>query len=165
MSDSQKEIVALNVLSKKTPVTDIAKQYDVSRQFIYRQKDKVISAVDDAFDETSDDNEKILFHLPVTKAWLDQLTICLMLHGRTSFRNIKSLIKDCFDYDISAGNIHNIFNSTQLSAAKINDNQDLSSVKLAAHDELFHHNKPVLAGVDIPCHVPNAKSGSNRQFI
>ena len=81
---------------------------------------------------------------------MDQLTICLVLHERTSFRNIKSLIKDCFDYDISVGSIHNIFNSTQLSATKINDNQDLSSVKLAAHDEIFHHNKPVLAGVDIP---------------
>ena len=45
--------VALNVISKKTCVTDIAKQYDVSRQFIYRQKDRAISAVDDAFDETS----------------------------------------------------------------------------------------------------------------
>ena len=128
----------------------MAKQYDVSRQFVYRQKDRAISAVDDAFDETSDDNEKILFHLPVTKAWLGQLTICLMLHGRTSFRNIKSLIKHCFDYDISVGSIHDIFNSTQLSATKINDNQDLFSVKLAAHEEIFHHNKPVLAGVDIP---------------
>ena len=68
MSDRQKKIVALNVLSKKTPVTDIAKHYDVSRQFIYRQKGRAISAVDDAFVETSDGNEKILFHLPVTKA-------------------------------------------------------------------------------------------------
>ena len=53
MSDSQKKHVALNVINKKTCVTDIAKQYDVSRQFVYRQKDRAISAVDDAFDETS----------------------------------------------------------------------------------------------------------------
>ena len=76
MSDRQKKNVALNVINNKKRVTDIAKQYDVSRQFIYRQKDRTIYAVDDAFDETSGDNEKIQFHLPVTKAWSDQLTIC-----------------------------------------------------------------------------------------
>ncbi|MEE8057937.1 MAG: hypothetical protein V3T17_08885 [Pseudomonadales bacterium] len=32
----------------------------------------------------------------------------------------------------------------------MNDKQDISKVKLAAHDEIFHHNKPVLAGIDIP---------------
>ena len=86
-----------------------------------------------------------------------------MLHGRTSFRNIKSLIKDCLDYYIPVGSIHNILNSTQLSATKINDNQDLSSVKLAAHDELFHYNRPVLADVNTPSLYCYLLSGENQR--
>ena len=38
---------------------------------------------------------------------------------------------------------------TKHCAVQHNAKQDLSAIKLAAHDELFHLNKPVLAGVDI----------------
>ena len=58
MGVHQKKNVALKAINRKTRVADIAKQYDVSRQFIYRQKDRAISAVDDAFNDTSDDNGK-----------------------------------------------------------------------------------------------------------
>jgi hypothetical protein len=82
---AKRKIFLLTLSIRKHAPPILRNNSDVSRQFLYRQKDKAISAADDAFDETSDDNEKTLFHLPVTKAWLDQLAICLMLHGRTSF--------------------------------------------------------------------------------
>ena len=87
--------------------------------------------------------------MPITKAWLAQLILCLLLHCRVSFRGAQQVIGDCFDYDISLGNIHNISDRAKSAAAIINVNQDLTSVKLGAHDEIFHHNKPILAGVDI----------------
>ena len=150
MTSNQKKNVALKVINKKGSVTEAANQHGVSRQFVYRQKDKAMAAVDQAFDDVFVDNSKVLFYLPVTKAWIAQLVLCLLFYGRTSFRSIKNLLKDCFDYDISISGIHNISGSAQQSARRLNAHQDLSPVKLAAHDELFHHNKPVVAGVDIP---------------
>lgn len=150
MTDLQKKHVALQVINKKAPVTEIAKSHNVSRQFVYSQKDKAMAAVDQAFNKKDNDDEKILFHLPVTKSWIDQLVLCLMLHGRTSFRDITKVVKDVLDLDISVGRIRNIAKNAKQLAISINAQQDLSAVKLAAYDELFHHDKPVLAGVDIP---------------
>ncbi len=139
----------MQAISHKTSVTAIANQHGVSRKFIYQQKDKTIEAVDQAFEEIIPGNDNVLFYLPVTKTWIAQLILCLMLYGRVSFRGIQQVLKDIFDYDISVGGIHNIANCAKSSAALINANQDLSSVKLVAHNEIFHHNKPILAGVDI----------------
>jgi len=149
MTNQQRKDIALQVISNKASVTDIANHHGVSRKFVYQQKDKSIEAVDQAFEEASSDNDSVLFYLPVTKAWIAQLILCLILYGRVSFRGVKQVLKDCFDHDISLGGIHNIADRAKSSAARINAGQDLSSVKLAAHDEIFHHNKPVLAGVDI----------------
>ncbi len=148
MTDLQKKHVALQVINKKAPVTEIAKSHNVSRQFVYSQKDKAMAAVDQAFNKKDNDDEKILFHLPVTKSWIDQLVLCLMLHGRTSFRDITKVVKDVLDLDISVGRIRNIAKNAKQLAISINAQQDLSAVKLAAYDELFHHDKPVLAGVE-----------------
>ncbi len=150
MGNQQRKKVALKAISNETTVTDIAKQHEVSRQFVTRQKNKAVAAVDQAFDEAHTDENKVLFYLPITKAWIEQLVLCLMLHGRASFRGITHVLKDVFDYDISVPSIHNISVGAKRTAAHINIQQDLSCVKLAAYDEIFHLNKPVLAGVDIP---------------
>ena len=34
-------------------------------------------------------------------------------------------------------------------AEESNLSESLSDIKLAAHDEIFHHNQPILSGVDI----------------
>jgi len=97
----------------------------------------------------TDTDDNVLFYLPVTKAWLAQLVLCLMLHGRVSFRDIQQIIKDCLDYNVPVGTVHNISNRAKYNALEINATQHLSSIKLAAPDEIFHFNKPILAGVDI----------------
>ena len=150
MPIQQRKDIALQAISHKASVTDIAHHHGVSRKFVYQQKDKTIEALDQAYEDTSPVNNDVLFYLPVTKSWIAQLILCLMLYGRISYRGIQQVLKDGFDYDISVGGIHNIADRAKSSSTIINANQDLSSIKLCAHDEIFHHNKPVLAGVDIP---------------
>ena len=75
--------------------------------------------------------------------------LVLLLHCRCSFRGVTKLFQDVLDSSISATTVHNISTAAIQKAQRINASQDLSRVKLGAHDELFHHNKPVLAGVDI----------------
>ena len=52
--------------------------------------------------------EDVLFHLPVTKAWLRQLVLGLVLVGHAPYRAVVELFRDLFDWRISLGTVHNI---------------------------------------------------------
>jgi hypothetical protein len=41
-----------------------------------------------------------------------------------------------------------VLQSATQQAGVINREQDLSAIRVGLHDEIFHHGKPVLAGVD-----------------
>lgn len=47
-----------------------------------------------------------------------------------------------------SGTIHNRLESAAESAAKINEAQDLSRIKVGLHDEIYQGSQPVLTGVD-----------------
>jgi hypothetical protein len=53
-----------------------------SFKFVYRQTHKAREALDDAFSPAVPDSEAVLFELAVTKAWLRQLIVALVLIGR-----------------------------------------------------------------------------------
>ncbi len=54
-------------------------------------------AIDNAFEPDSESNEGTIYNLPVTKAWIEQLVLALMLLGHTSYRNIILFMKDLLD--------------------------------------------------------------------
>ena len=143
INHEKRKDLALDVIKNKKTITDTAKENNVSRKFVYSIKDKAVDAVNQAFDPKSEKDDKVLFYLPVTKLWLCQLIMCLLLHCRASFRGVIKVFADMFDYEISIGTIHNISKDATQKAKGINAKQDLSSVKLAAHDEIFHLNKPI----------------------
>ena len=151
MNSKQKKTIALQTIRGTHSITDIAKENQVSRKFVYKQNDKATQAIDDVFKEPENEkkNEKVLFYLPVTKSWLIQLVLGLLLHCRCSFRGVTKLFQDVLDSSISVATIHNISMTAIQKAREINNAQDLSRIKLCAPDEIFHHNKPILAGVDI----------------
>ena len=90
----------------------------------------------------------ILFHLPVTKPWLRQLILGLTLICRSSMRGVVELFDDVFDHDISIGTVHNVLQAAVAQARLCNEQQDLSGVRIGAHDEIFQSGHPVLVGVD-----------------
>jgi hypothetical protein len=49
---------------------------------------------------------------------------------------------------ISVGTVHDVLQSATQQAGVINQEQDLSGIRVGLHDEIFHNAKPVLAGVD-----------------
>ncbi len=155
MDHSQRRSIALQSLQHKSNLTKVAALHQVSRKFVYDQKGKAISSINNTFSPKQKDTE-VLFYLPVTKKWLCQFVICLILHCKSSFRGISKILKDSFDYNISIGTIHNIFQKAVETATNINNKESLTNIRLAAHDEIFHHNKPILGGVDIDslyCHL------------
>ncbi len=119
----------------------------VSRKFLYQQKHKANKALDQAFTDSKDD-QKVLFYLPVTEAWLFQLILALILICHSSYRGVVELLRDLFDYRLGVGTIHNRLRSAAEKAAEINLSQDLSPVQVGLHDEIFQGKQPVLVGVD-----------------
>lgn len=87
-------------------------------------------------------------YLPITKAWLFQLILALVLICHCSYRGVVELFRDLFDLPISVTTIHNRLKSAATTAAKINQSQNLSKVKTGLHDEIFQGEQPVLTGID-----------------
>ena len=88
-------------------ISGLARQNEVSRKFVYQQKEQAQQALQESFTPPPAD-EKVLFYLPVTKKWLYGLVLGLLLSCRSSFRGIQELMIDHFGFSISLGTIHNL---------------------------------------------------------
>jgi hypothetical protein len=133
---------------KGVPVSQLAQDNDVSRKFVYQQLDKAHQGLDLAFAPPASP-EDLLFWLPVTRPWLRQLVLGLVLICHSSLRGVGELLTDLFDYPVSLGTVHNILDSAVRQAGTINTSLDLSAIRIAAHDEIFQAKKPVLVGADV----------------
>jgi len=84
----------------------------------------------------------VLFYLPVTAAWLNQLVLSLVLICHSSYRGIIQLLAALFDTSISLGTIHNLLAVTSKQATQINGSQDFSAIQVGLLDEIFQGNQP-----------------------
>jgi hypothetical protein len=145
----QRQHLALQALAGTRPIAPLAHDHHVSRKFVYQQAAKAENALDTAFTTPDPDADQVLFHLPVTKAWLQQLTLGLVLICHCSYRGVVELCRDLFDYSLSLGTVHNFVQRVVPLARRRNDAYDLQRVRLGAHDEIFQGDVPVLVGVDV----------------
>ena len=125
--------LAIRALSNTEPITQIADREGVSRQFVYRQKNKLVAAINDEFGNRDED---VLFYIPVTTAWLNQLVLGLALICRSSYRGIKELLRDIFGISLSIGAIHNHLHSAAKQATGI----DASSTYCFLLEEANHRD-------------------------
>jgi len=144
---SQRQDLALQALAGKQSITELADEFDVSRKFVYRQNAIAAHALVNAFNPPPHDDD-VLFHLPVTKAWLRQLTLGLVLICHSPLRGVVELLRDVFDYDTSLGTVFNTVQSAVAPARQHEHAQDLRGIRVGAHDEIFQAGQPVLVGVD-----------------
>jgi len=103
--------------------------------------------LDDAFLSATPDDE-VLFELAVTKAWLRQVIVGLTLICRSSYRGGVEFLRDVLGLPVSFGCVHDVLEAATRQACAINHDQDLSSIRVGLHDEIFQGATPVLAGVD-----------------
>jgi hypothetical protein len=144
---SQRQNLALQALAGEQSITALADEFDVSRKFVYKQSAIAEHALGNAFDPPPTDDD-VLFQLPVTKAWLRQLTLGLVFICHSPLRGVVELLGDLFDYPISLGTVFNTVQSAVEPARQIQNTQDLRQVRVGAHDEIFQAGRPVLVGVD-----------------
>jgi hypothetical protein len=96
LAPQQRQDLAIQVLAGTETVCDLARQDDVSRKFLYQQAHTVQQALDGAF-APSQPRDDVLFCLPVTKAWLEQLVLGLTLTCHSSYRGVVELLGDLFE--------------------------------------------------------------------
>lgn len=128
--------IGLQALTKSVPITQIATDNQVSRKYVYKQGDLVEQALNETFTPAPDDNE-VLFYLPITKTWIFQLILGLVLICHCSYRGVVELFRDVFDIAISIVTVHNRLKTAAATAVEINHSQDLSRVNVGLLDEIF----------------------------
>ena len=142
-----RKAIGIQVLSGSEPISHLATTHQVSRKFIYQQGNKAQRSLDASFAPSQGDDD-VLFNLPVTKSWLYQLILGLVLICHSSYRGVVELFRDLFDTPISIGTVHNRLEAVAATAVEINQSQDLSGIEVGLLDEIFQSNRPVLVGVD-----------------
>ena len=147
---SQRRDLSLQALRRTEPVARLAAHHEVSRKFVYQQMERATTAIDQAFTPPASESDQILFWLPVTKDWLEQLVLSLTLTCHSPFRGVLELLETMFDYhEISVGTISNLLQWAVSKARPLNDAEDLSALRVGAHDEIYQASQPVLVGMDV----------------
>jgi hypothetical protein len=148
LGPSQRLTLGLEALAGHCTITSLADDFDVSRKFVYQQAATAQTALEEAFAaETADDH--VLFHLPVTKVWLRQVALGLILLCHSSYRGVREFCRDLLDVNMSEGTVHNIVQDAVDKARPYNQQQQLANIDIAGLDEIFQNRQPVFVGADV----------------
>lgn len=148
LGSGQRLSLGVQALAGNRTITSLAQETGTSRKFVYQQADIAQTALDDAFAPAADD-DKVLFHLPVTKNWLKQAALGLTLICHSSYRGVHEFYRDLLGVSMSVGTVHNIVHDAIDKARPHNRGQHLANVDIAGLDEIFQQRQPVLVGADI----------------
>ena len=129
LSAEERKNIAINGLTKTVKVITLAGQHKVSRQLVYRQINKAHAALDKEFSTAEvDDANKVIFMLPVTGQWLNQVMLALTQIARASFRGVSEFMDDVLGVSVSPSTVHNLHRWAAQQAACINGSIDLSGI-------------------------------------
>jgi hypothetical protein len=146
LNSIKRQEIGIQAIGGYTPISHVADRYGVSRKFVYKQKEKALEGIAQAFNQPTSKDEKVLFYIPVTKKWLTQVLLALIFICRASYQGVIEFFRDILDCDISKGTVHNVVYEHLQKAKKVNLEQDLSDVKEGLHDEIYQAGDPVLVG-------------------
>ncbi len=147
MGPATRQDLALEALAGTATITSLAEEANVSRKFVHQQVNIAQQALDQAFAPPAAGDD-VLFYLPVTKKWLRQNVLSLLLNCRSCYRGVIKHFHDCLGHHVSLGTIHNIVQDAVACARSINDQQVLDTIHFGLLDEIFQAQLPVLVGVD-----------------
>ncbi len=129
LDGEHRQQLAVQALARMEPVTELAKRHGVSRKFVYHQAGKGAQALEQAFQSSPSNGEEVLFYLPVTRAWSQQVVLGLLLLCHSSFRGVITFFRDLLDQPIALGTVHGSVREAVVEARRINAGQDLSGVR------------------------------------
>lgn len=148
LSSQERQELAVQALAKTQSMTRLAQERNVSRKFVSEQRATAAQALEQAFEAPTVAEDAVLFHVPVTKSWLRQLTLSLLLTCHSSYRGVGQLFRDVLDCSWSVGTVHNIAQDAVQKARRLNQSYPLANIRIGAHDEIYQAGQPVLVGAD-----------------
>ena len=113
-----KRNIGIESLKEKATIVDISNRFNVSRNSVYKQQARALTAVNQAFEQTDDE---VLYYIPVTKAYIHRAVTALYLVCRAGSRDIMSFMDLIFDYSVSIGTVSNILDKASDEAITINN--------------------------------------------
>lgn len=149
LAASQRLTLGLQAVAGTQTITGLADAFDVSRKFVYQQAATARAALEEAFTASTTADDAVLFHLPITKAWLRQATLGLLLICHSSYRGVVEFYRDLLDVKLPVGTVHHIVREAIAKARPHNLGQNLAPIAIAALDEIFQNGQPVLVGADV----------------
>jgi len=141
MAPSQRQDLALRALAASETISRLAAQHEVSRKFIHQQVGSAKEALQEAFATEQDEAARVLFYLPVTKQWLDQVILGLTLICHSPFRGVSEFCSNLLDWPVSIGKVHNVLQVAVQRARSFNRQQDLSAVRIGANRVTTHDGR------------------------
>ena len=149
LQPSQRQQIGLEALAQTQSITALADEFDVSRKFVYHQATIAETALNDAFAPGMPADAQVLFYLPVTREWLRQVMLGLVLICHSSYRGVFEFFRDLLNVHTSIGAVHNVLHAAVEQARIHNQSQNLARITIAGLDEIFQNDQPVLVGVDM----------------
>lgn len=128
-------------------VSEIAREYDVSRAKVYELREDARAALEDTFDDTV----PTAFQLNLTPQDIIRSIIALRVVGPNSVRDIVALLPILFgeQWSWSYGTVWQILHEAEIQAEKFLAQVNLSGIFNVALDEMFSQGKPVFGGIDL----------------
>lgn len=129
-------------------MTQLSNTYDLSRPTIYQVQKTTQVILSQHFSQTQEQLKART--VVVNQAQLERAIIALSIMSPNSIRAIEDIIPIIYPgVTRSFGSIQALLIDAQEKARQFNEIVDLSSIKVAALDEIYSQNAPVLAGVDL----------------
>lgn len=128
-------------------VTDIAREFGVSRPTVYEKTRRGQAALEEAFSEP--EGGKVWTTVTVDEAQLRRAIVSAYVEGPNSMRDIQALVEKFYGLHVGYGKVFEILQEAMVRAAVFNSFVPLDAVKVAALDELFSQGDPVFAGIDL----------------
>jgi hypothetical protein len=148
LGPAERKGLSIQVLAGSESVTDLSRRHGVSRKFVYQLANTGDEGLEKVF-AGPDGDERVLFNLPVTKQWIRRFVLAQALEGHSSYRGITGIASDLLGVGLSIGTVHNILKRAADQARMVNAAEDLSAVRVGAHDEIYQADRPVLVGRDL----------------
>lgn len=125
------------------PVSDISKETQISRTYIYQQKANVQNYM-----ETLDKAQNNVLSINIDKNFIERMVLSLSLDCHASTEGIQRNFASVFGLHISYGKISSILAEASRRAERFDAGIPLEGITQGANDEIFQGNIPVLTGID-----------------
>ena len=137
-------------------VTQLAREHEVTRQRVYRLRDRGQAALEAEFFPV----ESYGLALQVTEADIERTIVSLRVVTPASLRDIEDVLPEIFGVHWSYGHIQQVVVQAEERARAWLSGLDLSAIDHVALDEMFSQGAPVLGGIDLDSGLLFALEGS-----